>query len=125
MEDDVEFNLSNYPDRHKIKVRGLSNSNLMWPPTPTATFQSESETFALYPLSDSHETVIVIGNSQLLLYASEQDMIKIRGAAAITTLPSNEEYWKAKDAALFWNDMLISGHVSIYRMFFCQTKPHQ
>ena len=90
----------------------------MWPPAPIATFQSESQTFSFYPLSDSHETVIVIGNSQLILHPSVQDMIKnssyqsifIRGAAAVTTLPSNEEYWRAKDAALFWNDMLISGH---------------
>lgn len=96
----------------------------MWPPVPTASFHSGTETCSLYPINDSHESAIVVGNDRLILRAPQQYLFENKptfgnhkkssiDASGTSSLPSREEYWKVKDAVLYWHDMLITGQASI------------
>ena len=98
----------------------------MWSPSPIATFHCLDRTCSLYPINNTHESAIIVGNSELKFYAWQlypnsnkslqvadisgvKNAIPILDLQASNVLPSIEEHWKVKDAALCWNDRLITG----------------
>lgn len=109
------------------------DTSAIWSPIPTASLICFEGSCSLYPINNCLETAIILGisglkfsswkipESQNFSSVSEADTIdQLRQILTLSIpssvssiLPSIEENWKARNAGIFWNNCLITGHTNL------------